>query len=440
MNTKAAGLLLMSWLLTPAVALAQTPPQSTSASAGRTQMYEDIEILRRLLNDKLRNQFQPLRTWKVAWTNQCTICHAVPWTELKTNLNTFQPATTPYLLNEVYDHSGRNPSYPNQFLNDWLITPQNNLYWSQNLAQPRRFNNHPWDLGTTFYFDHGDLTWQNVVGHLLDTQGVYIKGQGVVYTLTLPPPQRALQEKEKPASKPISDWDRIRDEIHQQKQPAEEKKEPPREPTLPELILGVLAENGRHFAQLGDNESITIAITFRNAVGPSSSVPMKQTGENTNQNVPRSAATDSTSSTASGANGDATTTSSVRDYELLGDLELKQSKYAEALAAYYKALNQKLDTKQQAALKAKLAQVMMAQGKYAEAERLLQDVLQLQKVQAEPKPSQPKQADPPRSLLPSKLIISAPRKLLAQYADGKMSLDEFRKQATVEMLNFPPEK
>ena len=125
----------------------------------------------------------------------------------------------------------------------------------------------------------------------------------------------------------------------------------------------------------------------------------------------------------------------------MGDLSLKQGKHAEAEAAYEKLLAQKPDDKNALTVRAKLAQVKMAQAKYDAAERLMQEVLQLQKKAAEASklPQPPvKSAEPARSPLPGKLIITAPKKLLEQAS--KLSLEDFQKQATVEYVNVPTTK
>ncbi len=52
------------------------------------------------------------------------------------------------------------------------------------------------------------------------------------------------------------------------------------------------------------------------------------------------------------------------------------------------------------------------------------------------KPSRAQVKPAPGIKLPTKLIISAPKKLLDQVGNGKITLAEFQKQATFEILNF----
>src|SRR5262249_14250921 len=107
---------------------------------------------------------------------------------------------------------------------------------------------------------------------------VYLKGQGAVYTLTLPNPprQRALATR-KTSAKPLTDWERARRAIRgDQLQPKEST--PVKESVesgffaelenrgylgLTEAILKILAENGHNFSQLKDDEKVTVAVTFR---------------------------------------------------------------------------------------------------------------------------------------------------------------------------------
>src|SRR5262249_17404522 len=108
-----------------------------------------------------------------------------------------------------------------------------------------------------------------VLPSTLDTEGTYLKGQGVVFTLTLPPPARDPRpEAPKPAARPPSEAERIRREVRQDKEP-EAQADAKKEPALAAVVLRALADNGKHFTQLGENESVTVVITFRpEAVGP----------------------------------------------------------------------------------------------------------------------------------------------------------------------------
>src|SRR5262249_3929814 len=72
-----------------------------------------------------------------------------------------------------------------------------------------------------------------------------------------------IKSSAKPASKPLTQWERTRLEMRGEKMDRPEKgQEPPRE-TLTDKLLKVLAENGQHFQQLPNNEHITVAVTLR---------------------------------------------------------------------------------------------------------------------------------------------------------------------------------
>ncbi len=74
--------------------------------------------------------------------------------------------------------------------------------------------------------------------------------------------------------------------------------------------------------------------------------------------------------------------------------------------------------------------------KIEEARAALGQVLALaiedKEANAKPAPA----ATPPAAPLPIKLIVSAPKKLLDQVKEGKISFEEFRRQASVETLTF----
>src|SRR5262249_16823661 len=98
----------------------------------------------------------------------------------------------------------------------------------------------------------------------LDTEGTYLKGHGIVYTLTLLPTSRDPRpQAPNPPPKPLSDCDRIRREVRQEKPGAPEANKQTKEPTLGDIVLKLLADNGTHFSHLRPEESLTVAITFR---------------------------------------------------------------------------------------------------------------------------------------------------------------------------------
>src|SRR5205823_6229468 len=97
------------------------------------------------------------------------------------------------------------------------------------------------------------------LGVATNVEGVYLKGQGVLYTLTLPPPSpsRAASTK-KTSAAPVSDWERFRRSVRgDQPQPKESEtvKESSEDGFFAELeksghlgiteeVLKILAANG----------------------------------------------------------------------------------------------------------------------------------------------------------------------------------------------------
>ena len=416
MNGMKTGLILCAWLLLPALAAAQSAPAQDPGPGQRTQMYEDIEILRRLLNSKLQAEYQPARQLAeaVRWTN-CASCHDSPYR----SLNFVQKYDTgqPQLLLNLYQ--AHQPFISNNAIWSANRPLGTDFFYLSGVDVPNPNTSSHWLLSEVYAKVHPALP-----GGLLDTEGVYLKGQGVIYTLTLPPPPKSKADAAKPAPKPVSDWDRVRRELRHEKPEAEGKERPRKEPTLSETILQVLAENGHHFGQLGENESLTVVVTFRGV----EQAQAKAANTPAPEKDPTAQAAPAASSTGNPG----------QDYELLGDLHLKQGKTAEAERAYLKALGQSKNSPRAMVLWGKIAQTLLHEGKVEEAQQMLEQARdEMKKEQAtRGQPAQPREAAP--APLPAKLIITAPKKLLEQAAGGRMSLEQFRQGTTVEYLNFSP--
>jgi tetratricopeptide (TPR) repeat protein len=401
-------------LFFPALAVAQpaAPARDERTAPGqRAQMYEDIEILRRLLNSKLLSEYPPAKALAEAQNS------AVPYRHWLLQGDAFNP--------QIF-----------QLQNEPALS------WGSFLRPYNASSQYPYYVPSSPYLlqNNSGTTWITATpARILDTEGTYLKGQGVVYTLTLPPPARNPKEQSsKPAPKAVSDWDRIRGELHNDKpipDDAEVKGQPRKEPSLVQIILKVLAENGRHFAQLGDDEGLTVIITFRGDDPP----PAKTAEPEKPQTSWRFGSGPSAEDKPKEATSQGPT-SSAHDYELLAELHLKQGKYEEAVKALQQALDLKPGAKQTAGLYRKLAEAYLGLSKDAEARQAIDKAIEYLKAgQTEA----PDPAKPPRtahSPLPAKLIISAPRKLLDQVGSGKITVEEFQKAATVDYLTFPAAK
>lgn len=300
-------------------------------------------------------------------------------------------------------------------------------------------------------------------------EGVYLGGYGVVYSLSAPPPGHDPLAKDTPAeSKEVSPWQRASQELRGEKVTQETPTSAPRRVSLSESLLRLLAENGKHFSQLPADERITVAITFRRHMDC----------VNCHQNLWASDALTSRARTlGERTRGDGTTSSllvqSLRTQEsgsqqgaaalsteakneiLLADLHVKQGRYAEAARVYRGALEKlttalaPADRRTQADVQKllaageianRLAQVLLAQGQNDQARAVMSTGQKL--ADAAVKLADSLKGKPGRSgiALPSQLIISAPKKLLTQVGDGKVTFEEFRKAATVEYVRFADAK
>jgi tetratricopeptide (TPR) repeat protein len=378
-TTTALGLPL--WLLAAGLALApavraQEEPERRGRAA---RMYEDVEVLRRILAGKLQALYS-------------------------SGSRRAEPADAA-VRKGLYDASNT------------YVTARENLLTSPDGVQRLWRRYYPATVS-------------------VNLEGVYLKGQGVVYTVTLPPPARnPVATASGSSQKTPSEWDRVRSEVRGER-PAEGEKTPaPKGPSMAEIILRALADNGRHFTRLGADESLTVVVTFRSVspLGWSELLGDPRFGEvkyyldrvgklYPNPNPagmfePRPA-------------------SSAIDYELLGDLHLRQGKVNEAFADYQKAIELKPGSQRTAAICMKIAQGFLLQKREDQARNMIEQGLKLLKKNQD-KNGRSDRADG-TARLPAKLIVSAPKKLLEQMGAGKISFNEFRKEASVQYLTFPP--
>jgi hypothetical protein len=373
MTGKIIGLSLAPWLLAAGLAVAAEPERGQNTrevktelareegeeteTASQARIYEDVEILRRLLIGKIVSVYVP--------------------SSRASTLGFYSPS----------------PTYP---------SPNNSvLLWGGSPDGKSR---------------------------TLDLEGTYFKGQGVVYSVTLPLPARdPRKDSGKDSARTLSDWERTRKEIHHENVSGPEKPNRTKSPSLTEVILQVLHQNGRHFTPLSADESLTVAITFRGDRRATwtggglrystTYTEMKRADPNVNffQNNPYKT-------------GDVS-----RDYELLGDLHMKQGKVQEALQAFTRAHRESRSGEKKTQLLRRIAQVYLALGKDAEAAHILEALRKGEKkLPDDKKNGKARAAD-----LPPKLIITVSKKLIESAAANKLTFAEFRKQAKVQYLNFP---
>jgi hypothetical protein len=324
-------------------------------------------------------------------------------------------------------------------------------------------------------------------------QGVYLKGQGVVYTTTIPPGvlTPVMDAGATSVEKPLTEWERVRSEVRGEKP---EPKKAKSNPSLADLLLRTLAENGKHMTHLPESESITVAVT----IAPMQSctachgnpwsltdIPIMGSmfrGNTSSLGISGTSSSlggSSTSSTGTSGGGSSSTSTSeearvrsarekflldlterhnaTKQSVLLGDLHLKQKQYRQATEAFAKAntsFDNLLELIRRYSLdltgtlspsipaielellecRTKLAQSLLAEGKQDEARKVLADIAA--QAQRGTQADTAKPAEKPGIVLPSKLIVSASKKSLEAVGSGKMSFEDFRKAATVEYLTF----
>lgn len=300
---------------------------------------------------------------------------------------------------------------------------------------------------------------------LATIEGAYLKGHGVAYTLSVNAAEQAVYDastkgiglisvcsKCHPAESidqflksgvpnraqpKLSDWEKARRDVRGEKtesQPSNASSFRMQSNCAPgnltEKILKVVAENGHNFKQLSGAENITVVITFA---------------------PPRAEAIDSYHRKAAAP----PTLRVAEEKATLGDLHLKQQKNAEAISSYAEAIKQlesgplsfaadtNYDRVQQYLEDAqkllrgsytKQAQALLALGKTSEAREALTKAesvtikINVNNLAPAPKVS-PNQ--------PAKLLITVSKKALDQHHEGKLPLEQLRKDAEVQTINLP---
>jgi hypothetical protein len=360
---------------------------------------------------------------------------------------------------------------------------------SQFAQQCATCHSNPWgatgapSVTTDFYYQ-GWMNYPQDPHHsglvpMLPVEGNYLKGYGVAFQLVLPPQKNVLKELPAAKAQAESDWENARRELHGAKVTA--AKPSPESPSLADVLLKIMSDNGKNFEYLPETENFTIVVTFRGAApvhsygasmsggrpragggglgssmgGMSSSSTLKPSGgtfgSSTNSLGSGSGITGSSSGAPTGWSSGGTVADTIaaigRDYELLGDLHTKQGKTAEAVEAYGKAVQAaKTATIAQSAgedakanvervkqrirdLSTKLAKALLDAGRVDEARKALEMETMI-------KVAPPGASAGSTVPLPAKLTISASKKLLDQVGSGKISYDEFRKQVTLDYSSF----
>lgn len=445
------------------IALAQPKPPAPGASAPPKlrEMYEDVEIMRRILDRTL---------------------HGLPGVGIPGAVHSM-----------AFSPDGKYLSTAGE-IRSTAISPDGK-YLLSGVDRSIRV----WDTAT------GKLNWMHPTAgrgfaELPSLQGTYLKGHGVVYSMTLPwHYQPVVGKAGKPGPRPLTEWERLRKELRGEKGDPE-KERPGENIAIADAVLKVLAENGKNFSQLPETESVTVALTLNSHQACASCHDMKKLSKEESSErseLFREAlrhfeeAFDKSPETSLLRTQRALRSSALhqlgesekalkeleralierkdnaRRHTLLGDLHQKQGKTEEAVKAYQQAVEEyqnalemrrrgELDLKgalpardvqtdlDLADVYTKLAQAYTALGKKDQATQSLRKLAELAlRASAPDKPATPPTPSP--QTLPAKLIITAPKALLDLAGAGKVTFEEFKKTATVEYHDFvppvkPPEK
>jgi tetratricopeptide (TPR) repeat protein len=255
----------------------------------------------------------------------------------------------------------------------------------------------------------------------------------------------------------VSEWERARQELRGVKPPPAAKPAAPaaatKTPALADTILKLLAENGHNFRQLGDDERLIVAVTFRGSAGGRARTA---SGQSTMSDPSAAPANTNTGGSSAGPRPPA----SANDLELLGDLHLKNGRYDEAVETFRKAAAAQTDPQRLAQLHTKIALVYqtkaigdpkqrddaVARGldylkrqQGDDYQRYAQALLALAYARnLDPAAAGEAQASAQPVPLPARLIISAKKRDLAAVAAGRMTFEQFRQAASVEYQEFDP--
>jgi len=275
--------------------------------------------------------------------------------------------------------------------------------------------------------------------------GHYVKGHGVILQAQLPTSLLAFTReprghraggKKNPA--PASEWDQIRKQLWGEK--VDESAAPrdnPHEVTIQEVLLSVLAENGKHFQSLAANEQLIVNVTFRDA--PAAATTLGDRGDRkplgkwlSDSGGSASNPTGGNLPVQGGSTPNTAANISFKDYELLADFHIKQGRYQEAVKTLQKALEVNKDATRVSTLYRKLASAYMLQDAGQSNPAVLEKAAEfLKKAQEAGKTA----AVPAQRLtLPTRVVITASRAALQQASPA--DLEEFRRHITVDWLRF----
>jgi hypothetical protein len=307
-----------------------------------------------------------------------------------------------------------------------------------------------------------------------EVEGIYLKDYGVVFSVTIPVGKVLTAAGAIKGPRPApSEWERAKSELRGEKVDAEEKKTGKEPVSLIDAILKVLAENGRHFSRLAGDERLTVVVTLRTAERPPKTFDYQfytanQTSADPFANPPGYGRTYNYTGPYTGPGNQqpgpandpsAGVRQSAANYAHLGDMRLKQGRIKESVEAYEKAAadyqkvvesikadmggerwKQKMTAAGEAAdALMKLSQGYLLQGEKDRAYLIFNRAAELSSWAVSGKSGEEKAksgVESSKLTLPGRLIISTPRALLEHLATGKITFEEFKKAAEIQYLAF----
>lgn len=406
----------------PGLALPQTAriQADIDKELRQTRIYEDIEIMRRLLQRRI-----------FGFMSSCQKCHA---TVAGTQPVLMDPLTSTATSPDGPGSSGGGVGY--------AIEPKSEI----GIGSGR----------VVWLPDGGGRMVRTASSDAIALDGTYVPGQGVILQAQLPlwaatatrEPRGSAQKK---PSEAINDWDLIRKQIRGEKvegraTPADD----PHEVTIQDVLVRALAEYGKHM-RLADNERLTLTVTFRNAAGDEHASSVRYSAiealaaiDDVGGGPATGAGPDDKGGGGPGSSGlgpmgpkgsgggPIGPPSSSRDYELLADLHIKQGRYQEAIKALRKAAETFTDSNRHVSIYRKLASVQLLLNQNDPSLKTLDEVMELlQKAKASAKAGA---APAPRRYLPQRLTITATYVALQDASTN--NLDAFRSQINLVWLRF----
>lgn len=432
-------LLGMAFLLTAPAATRAEPGAPQKATTDMKAMYEDIEVMRRLLARELNNHRDVQSPWLFQLSNANdktytnTVNKGLQWLGAQQGLGASSS-----------DKAGINTLF--SLLAAGAVD------------------------GNTFY-----VPPQVHSTAAIPFEGIYLKGHGVAFTATIPfsetvvlnTPNKSLAllsgcgkchtdqsvrtlvtPQVETTPKSSSAWEQMQKEVRGISEPAKSQADAHvrvqdicSPGNLTEIYLKLFAENGFNFKQLPAGEYLTVAITF---------------GEPGKEGV-KAERLLTASIMQSYQNAFAAAYKTAEEVAALGDLHAKQHKHDEAMKCYSDAIkrlesqpltfhgelsaaaakeNTEKGTRLLRNAYTKQAQELLALGKLNEARAALdKGANAIVKLGATTNSSAA--TNVAASTLPAKLIMCVSKKSLDDVHAGTIDMEQFKKQADVQTINFP---